>query len=223
MQFYQELNRSGSFRCFPHASLPLASEKTLKDLKRSQGRWGEWICLTGPSGLHKNSPKGLNISSIGIFYQIKYPEIQIILRPQSVITVWKLIIFTEDEFVTFLQWHIYIAFIWLISIFLWFYCFIYLILFSNFLLFNVWYNLLWGRRLIGISGSLIWSKTLMELMFNRCGKFRWSLEGPVSQIHSPHLFVGAPGIFSDLLRSVQMLKGEWGAKCNGKLPHLLNP
>ena len=44
--------------------------------------------------------------------------------------------------------------------------------------------------------------------------------GPVSQIHSPHLHAGAPGIFSELLRSVQMLKGEWGAENNGNLPHL---
>ena len=63
-----------------------------------------------------------------------------------------------------------------------------------------------GRRLIGISGSLIWSNSLMELMFNPCGGFRWSPEGPVSQIHFPHLHVGAPGIFSALLRSLQMLK-----------------
>ena len=46
---------------------------------------------------------------------------------------------------------------------------------------------------IGISRTLIWSKTLMELIFNPCGEFRWSPEGPVSQIHSPRL----PGIFSD--------------------------
>ena len=42
---------------FPHPTLSLASEQTLKDLKRSQGhqtwRWGEWIW---PSGLHRNSP-----------------------------------------------------------------------------------------------------------------------------------------------------------------------
>ena len=63
-----------------------------------------------------------------------------------------------------------------------------------------------GRRVIGISSSLIWSKTLMKLIFNPCGEFRWSTEGPVNQIHSPHLHVGAPGIFSHLLRSVQMLK-----------------
>ena len=51
----------------------------------------------------------------------------------------------------------------------------------------------------------------MELIFNLRGEFWWSPEGPVSQIHSPHLHVGAPGIFSDLLKSVQMLKREWGA------------
>ena len=35
------------------------------------------------------------------------------------------------------------------------------------------------------------------------------------------LQVGAPGIFSDLLRSFQMLQRKWGAESNGKLPHLL--
>ena len=44
-----------------------------------------------------------------------------------------------------------------------------------------------------------------------------------SQIHSPHLHDGAPGIFPELLKSVQMLKGEWGAESKGKLPHLLIP
>ena len=46
---------------------------------------------------------------------------------------------------------------------------------------------------------------------------------PVSQIHSPHLHVGAPGVFSDSLKSVQMLKRECGAESNGKLPHLSIP
>ena len=63
----------------------------------------------------------------------------------------------------------------------------------------------------------------MELIFNPYGEFRSSPESPVSQIHSPHLHVKAPGIFSDLLRSVQMLKREWGAESNGKLPYLLDP
>ena len=42
-----------------------------------------------------------------------------------------------------------------------------------------------------------WSENLMELIFT-CGKFLWIPKDPVSQIHSPHPQVGAPGIFSDL-------------------------
>ena len=80
---------------------------------------------------------------------------------------------------------------------------------------------LWN--MFGISGSLISSKTLMELIVKLCGEFRWSPEGPVSQIHSPHLQAGAPGIFSHLLRFVQMLKREWGTESNGKRPHLFIP
>ena len=82
---------------------------------------------------------------------------------------------------------------------------------------------IWGRRVAGIFRSLIWSKSLMEVIFNPCGEFQWSPECPVSQIHSPHLHVGAYGIFSDLLRSVQMLKREWGAESNGTLPRLFIP
>ena len=40
---------------------------------------------------------------------------------------------------------------------------------------------------------------------------------------SLHLHIGAPTIFSDLLRSVQMLKREWGAENNGQLRHLFIP
>ena len=55
-------------------------------------------------------------------------------------------------------------------------------------------------------------------MFNPCGGFWWSLEGPVIQIHSPRW---CPW---DLLRSVQMLRErEWCAKSNGKLLHLFIP
>ena len=67
---------------------------------------------------------------------------------------------------------------------------------------------IWGRKVIGISGSLMWSRTLMELIFNTSGEFRGGPEGPVSQIHSPRLHVKAPGIVSDLLTSVHMLKRE---------------
>ena len=75
-----------------------------------------------------------------------------------------------------------------------------------------------------ISWSLILSKTLMELIFNSCGEFRWSPEGSVSQIYSPHLHVGAPGIFWDLLRFVQMRKRKWDAESKGKLtPVKLQP
>ena len=33
-------------------------------------------------------------------------------------------------------------------------------------------NIYWARREIWISGSLIWSETLIELMFNHYGEFR---------------------------------------------------
>ena len=68
--------------------------------------------------------------------------------------------------------------------------------------------------------TLIWSRTLMELIFNPWGEFLWSPEGPVIQIYSHHLHAGSPGIFADLLGSILMLKSEWNAKSNRKLPHL---
>ena len=61
-----------------------------------------------------------------------------------------------------------------------------------------------GRRMIGISGSLIWSTTLMEMIFNPHGEFRWSPDpNPLS---SPPRW--CPWDLSDFLRSVQMLKRE---------------
>ena len=74
-----------------------------------------------------------------------------------------------------------------------------------------------------ISEFLIWSKILMELIFNTYGEFLWSPERTVSQIHSPRIHAEAPGIISDLLRSVQMLEREWDAENNGKLSHLFIP
>ena len=53
------------------------------------------------------------------------------------------------------------------------------------------------------------------VIYNPCCEFRWSPEGPVSQIHSPHFHVGAPGIFSNLLRSVHMAKRDWVRKETG--------
>ena len=63
----------------------------------------------------------------------------------------------------------------------------------------------------------------MKLIFNTCGEFRRSQEGPVSQTRSLHLYSGAPGIFSHLSSSVQMLKREWGAEMQRKLLHLFIP
>ena len=74
--------------------------------------------------------------------------------------------------------------------------------------------------MIGISGSLIWSKTLMELILTSMVNFS---EVQRAQLDKFTLLAGAPGIFSDLLRSVQMLKREWGAESNGKLLHLFIP
>ena len=80
----------GMYRCgnFPLLSAPHSLFSIWTNLKRSEKipgaptmRWGELICLTGFSRLHRNSPQGLNISSIRVFDQIRDPEIPITLRP----------------------------------------------------------------------------------------------------------------------------------------------
>ena len=85
----------GMIRCgsFLLLSAPHSLFSIWTNLKRSEKipgaptrRWGEWICLTGPSGLHWNSPQGLNISSIRVFDQIRDPEIPITLRPLCIIS-----------------------------------------------------------------------------------------------------------------------------------------
>ena len=51
----------------------------------------------------------------------------------------------------------------------------------------------------------------MELiLFNPWGEFQWSLEDPVSQIHSPYLQVGAPGIFVRSFNVCSDAKGRVG-------------
>ena len=79
------MNRCGSF---PLLSAPHSLFSIWTNLERSEKipgaptrRWGEWIWLTGPSGLHRNSPQGLNISSIRVSDQIRDPDIPITLRP----------------------------------------------------------------------------------------------------------------------------------------------
>ena len=80
-----EINRCGSL---PVLSAHHSLFSIWTDFKRSGKipgalvwRWGEWIWLTGPSGLHRNSPHGLNISSIRVFDQIRDPGIPITLPP----------------------------------------------------------------------------------------------------------------------------------------------
>ena len=83
------MSRCGSF---PLLSAPHSLFSIWINLKRSEKipgaptwRWGERNWLTGPSGLHRNLPQGLNISSIRIFDQIRDPEIPITLRPLMVL------------------------------------------------------------------------------------------------------------------------------------------
>ena len=90
--FHCKLRNLGMNRCncFLLLSVPHSLFSIWINLKRSKKipgaptrRWGEWIWLTGPSGLHRNSPQGLNISSIRVFDQIRDPEIPITLRPRA--------------------------------------------------------------------------------------------------------------------------------------------
>ena len=93
-------SRCGSF---PLLSAPHSPFSIWTNLKRSEKipgaparRWGEWIWLTGPSGLHRNSPQGLNISSIGVFEQIRDPEIPITLRSHMFIVKFIIIVYLID-------------------------------------------------------------------------------------------------------------------------------
>ena len=58
-----------------------------------------------------------------------------------------------------------------------------------------------GQRVIGISGFM--NRYLFPVV--NFGEVR---KGPVSQNHSPHLHVDTPGIFSDLVSSIQIVKRE---------------
>ena len=76
--------------------------------------------------------------------------------------------------------------------------------------------------MIGISGSLIWSETLMELIFNRCGEFRLSPERPVSK----STLLTSSLVSWDLFRSFKVCSDDKErVECgkNGNPPHLFIP
>ena len=76
----------------------------------------------------------------------------------------------------------------------------------------MWYLYLGGEGWLGFqdlrSGQKPWWNWCLTPVVN-FGEVR---RAQLGQIHSPHLYVGTPGIFSDLLRSVQMLKRESGVR-----------
>ena len=75
------------------------------------------------------------------------------------------------------------------------------------------HHVLLAKLLLGAGQKLWWNWYLIPVVnFDE-----------VSQIYYPHLHVGALRIFSDFLKSVQMLNREWGAESNGKLPYLFIP
>ena len=72
------INRCGSFTLLSAPHSLFRFWRGLKRFEKIPGalswRWREWIWLTRPSGLYRNSPQGLNISSIRFFDQIRDPE-----------------------------------------------------------------------------------------------------------------------------------------------------
>ena len=84
LKLYQGLNRCSSFPLLsaPHSLFSICTDRKISEKipGAPTWRWGERIWLTGPSGRHRNSPQGLNISSIRVFHQIRDPEIPITLR-----------------------------------------------------------------------------------------------------------------------------------------------
>ena len=79
-----------------------------------------------------------------------------------------------------------------------------------------------GRRVIGISDLWSGQKILINWYLTPVVNFG-EVRCPQLAKYSTSRRVGAPGIFSDLLKFVQMLKREWGAKSNGKLSHIFIP
>ena len=80
LQFYYGwMDRCGSFPLLsaPHSLFSIWTKRSERIPGAPTRRGGEWIWLTAPSGLHRNSPPRLNIRSIRVFDQIRDPEIPI--------------------------------------------------------------------------------------------------------------------------------------------------
>ena len=86
----------GMDRCssFPLLSAPHSLFSIWTDFKSSEKipeastwKWGEWIWLSRPSGLHQNSPQELNISSIRGFDQIRDPKSQSPFAPTLIFRI----------------------------------------------------------------------------------------------------------------------------------------
>ena len=86
-----------------------------------------------------------------------------------------------------------------------------------------------GQRVIGISGSLIWSNPWWNLYLTPMVNFSEVRRAQLAKSTLLNSMMGSWDFFRsfkiclDLLRSVQMLKREWGAKSNRKLPHIFIP
>ena len=80
--FTRDLIGAVASRCFPNPTLSLASEQTLKDLKRSQGhRRGGEESRFGYLALRTSPKFATGVSSIRVLDQIRDLEIPINLRP----------------------------------------------------------------------------------------------------------------------------------------------
>ena len=67
--------------CFPHPTLSLASQQTLKDPRGTNVEARRVNLVNWALRIHRNSPQVLNISSTRVFDQIRDPEIPITLCP----------------------------------------------------------------------------------------------------------------------------------------------
>ena len=82
------MNRCGSFLLLSASHSLFSIWTNLKRFEKFPGsptrRWEEWIWLTGPSGLHRHSPQGLNISSIRVLTRSEIRKSQLPFAPRYI-------------------------------------------------------------------------------------------------------------------------------------------